>query len=248
MAYAVRHPDRVSHLLLYGSYAQGRAKRAQRTSAEREEDRLLISLTRIGWGQANPAFRRVFSTMFMPDASSAELDVFDEVQRLCAAADMAARIRQASHDVDVSRLARQVRVPTLVLHTRDDAAEPFEEGRRLAGLIPGAQFVPLPGRNHILGAEDPAWHALVAAVHHFLAGAEPWVGGFVRPDALTRLTIREHAVLLLVADGCANDEVACRLQLSVRTVDRHLSNVYAKLGVSGRSARAAAAARFAGQR
>jgi pimeloyl-ACP methyl ester carboxylesterase/DNA-binding CsgD family transcriptional regulator len=248
VAYAVRHPQRVSHLVLYGSYVQGRGRRARRSSVKREENRLLISLTRIGWGQANPAFRRVFSTMFMPDASSAELEVFDEVQRLSTSADTAARIRQASQEVDVSALARQVRVPTLVLHTREDAAAPFEEGRRLAGLIPGAQFVPLPGRNHILGADDPAWHDLVAAIRQFLAGGHPRDGGYARPHTLASLTIREHAVLLLVADGCDNDEVARRLQLSVRTVERHLSNVYAKLGVSGKSARAAAAAQFARQR
>lgn len=239
VAYAVRYPERVSHLVLYGSYAQGRAKRA-RTAAAREEEKVLVSLTRVGWGRANPAFRRVFSSLFMPDASSEELAAFDEVQRISASPEMAARIREASHEVDVSHLARQVSVPTLVLHLRDDAIAPFEEGRRLAALIPGAQFVPLEGRNHIIGPYDPAWHAFVAEVRRFLATDDaPPKGG------MSSLTTREREVLRLVATGLDNEEVAGRLYLSVRTVERHLSNVYAKLGVSGKAARAGAAALFA---
>ena len=111
LAYAARHPERVSHLVLYGSYARGRAMRAGRSAAAREEEELLVSLTRVGWGRANPAFRRVFTTLFMPDASPAAVTAFEEMQRLSASPEMAARIRQASYGTDVTRLAGQVRVP-----------------------------------------------------------------------------------------------------------------------------------------
>ena len=165
---------------------------------------------------------------------------FEEMQRLSASPEMAARIRQASYATDVSEPARQVTVPSLVMHLRDDAVAPFEEGRRLAALIPGARFVPLSGRSHIMGAADPAWREFVEGTLRFVGEDQ----APVRPSA--RMTARELAVMRLVIAGLGNEQIAARLQLSVRTVERHLSNVYAKLGVSGKAARAAAAARFTG--
>jgi DNA-binding NarL/FixJ family response regulator len=156
---------------------------------------------------------------------------------------MAARIREASYGVDVTDLAGQVAVPTLVLHVRDDGVAPFEEGRRLAGLIPGAQFLPLEGRNHILNATDPAWRLFVAESRRFLShDATP------PKRRLPGLSAREREVLGLVAEGMDNDQIAGRLHLSARTVERHLSNIYVKFGVSGKAARAAAAAQFARSR
>jgi DNA-binding NarL/FixJ family response regulator len=112
---------------------------------------------------------------------------------------------------------------------------PFEQGRILAALIPGSRFVPLQGRNHVLLPDDPAWSRLLAEVSEFLgAGREPAV------DEVP-LTNRQRELLALVAQGRGNDEIARRLYLSVRTVERHLSNIYAKLGLTGRAARAAAA-------
>lgn len=240
VAYAARHPERVTHLVLYGSYAKGRAKRLHRSPGDHEEERLLVSLTRVGWGRNNPAYRRVFSTLFMPDASIDEVSAFDEVQRVSASPETAARIREASYEVDVTGLSGQVITPTLVMHVREDAAAPFEEGRRLATLIPGAQFVALDGRDHILRAGEPAWRQFVAELCRFLA-EDSGTG----PAGLATLTARERAVLRLVADGLDNELIATRLTLSVRTVERHLSNIYAKLGVTGKAARAAVAARFA---
>ena len=242
VAYAVRHPERVSHLVLYGSYARGRAMRAGRSAAAQQEEELLVSLTRVGWGRSNPAFRRVFTTLFMPDAAPAEVTAFEKMQRVSASPEMAARIRQASYDTDVTELARQVSVPTLVMHARDDAVAPFEEGRRLAALIPGARFLPLSGGTHIIGTADPAWREFVEAIRRFVAENHNPVNP-AQPTA--HLTARELAVMRLVTAGLDNEQIAARLQLSVRTVERHLSNVYAKLGVSGKAARAAAAVRFA---
>jgi pimeloyl-ACP methyl ester carboxylesterase/DNA-binding CsgD family transcriptional regulator len=239
VAYAVRHPGRVTHLVLYGTYARGRSKRAVGPRA-REEAELLTGMMRLAWGHANPAFRRVFTTLFMPDASPEEQRSFDELQRVSASPEMAARIRRAHGDADVTALARQVSVPTMVLHVRDDAAVPFEEGRVLAALIPGARFVPLEGRNHMLGADERAWETFLTEVRSFLGTAGP---GF--DEGLPDLTAREMEIVDLVAQGLSNDQIAHRMYLSVRTVERHLSNVYAKVGVSGKAARAATAARVA---
>jgi DNA-binding CsgD family transcriptional regulator len=177
--------------------------------------------------------------LFVPDATPEQMAWYDEMQRMSTSGEMAARLRRARSDVDVSELAPRVAAPTLVLHARDDAVVPFEEGRRLAGLIPDARFVPLEGRNHILLADEPAWAGFVSEVHAFLG-----IPAVHPAPGLPSLSPRELEVLELVATGSNNEEIAARLFLSVRTVERHLSNVYAKLGVSGKAARAAAAARY----
>jgi len=238
IAYAARHPERVSHLVLYGTHARGRLRRDP-SPREREEAEALVSLIRIGWGQANPAFRHVFTRLFVPDATPEQMDWFDELQRKSTSPENAVRIRQARHEYDVTQLAPRVSAPTLVMHARDDALVPFAEGRLLATLIPTASFVPLEGRNHILLANEPAWGMFLSEFRDFTgARASPPLG------PVEELSAREREVMQLVAEGLSNEEIAERLFLSVRTVERHLSNVYAKLRVSGKAARAAAAARF----
>jgi pimeloyl-ACP methyl ester carboxylesterase/DNA-binding CsgD family transcriptional regulator len=242
IAYAVRFPERVSQLVLCGGYALGMLRRATSPEA-REEAALRLSLMRVGWGRSDPVFRRVFTTQFVPGGTEEQMSWFDEVQRVSTSPENAARIQAVRYEIDVSELARQVTAPTLVLHATEDAVVPFEQGRLLATLIPGARFVPLEGRNHVLLADEPAWPSFVEAVRAFLGAPEPAAAG--EADDFSR---RERDVLELVAAGCSNEEIAQRLYLSVRTVERHLSNVYVKLGVSGKAARAAAAARFSQQR
>jgi fermentation-respiration switch protein FrsA (DUF1100 family) len=133
--------------VLYGTYARGRLARSAQA---REEAELLISLVRVGWGQANPAFRRVFSTLSIAGATPEQMEWFDELQRVSTSPETAARIRRARGEVDVTALAGRVNVPALVLHARDDAVVPIAEGRRRATLLPDARFVPLLGGNHIL--------------------------------------------------------------------------------------------------
>lgn len=164
--YAIRHPERVSHLILYGAFAIGRLVKP--TPEDEERAQLDMSLIKHGWGQSNPAFRQVFSTLFMPHATPEQLEWFDKIQRVSATAEVASRIVEASHRVDVRASASKVTVPTLVLHCTDDARIPFEQGRLFARLIPEARFVPLESENHILLAGEPAWSKFLEAIWQFL--------------------------------------------------------------------------------
>jgi class 3 adenylate cyclase/pimeloyl-ACP methyl ester carboxylesterase len=166
VAYAVRNPDRVSALVLYGGYSLGR-KRA-RSAAEAEKADAYVTMIRHGWGQDNPSFRQLFTSAFMPDATPDQVNWFNELQRVSAAPEVAARIQTANNNIDVSELLPQVQVPTLVLHVRDDGIVPFESGRRLAASIPNARFVSLEGRNHLMLEDEPAWTRFVSEVQNFL--------------------------------------------------------------------------------
>jgi class 3 adenylate cyclase/pimeloyl-ACP methyl ester carboxylesterase len=168
IAYAVRHPERVSHLILYGGYAVGWNKRT-RTAAQREEDAAMLTLMRVGWGKENAAFRQLFTSLFIPGGTKEQADWFNELQRLTVSGDMAARIQEALGDVDVTALLPRVSVPTLVLHARDEVRVPFEIGRRMAAAIPGARFVALTGRNHLFLESEPAFGQFLQHARAFLA-------------------------------------------------------------------------------
>jgi pimeloyl-ACP methyl ester carboxylesterase/DNA-binding CsgD family transcriptional regulator len=241
IAYAARHPERVSHLVLYATYARGRLMR-EPSPSDREHADLMMSLIRMGWGQGLPAFRRLFTTLFIPGGSAEQMEWLDELQRRTTDAETAIRIRRARNVDDVTGEATRVRAPTLVLHPRDDALVPFAEGRLVAALIPGARFVALESRNHILLADEPAWADFRAELHEFLGASS--VPAAPPLEELTDLSVREEEVLALVAEGLSNEAVAARLHLSVRTVERHLSNIYAKLRLTGKAGRAAAAAQW----
>lgn len=230
--YAHTHPDRVNTLILYGAYALGAARRG--ASAEEEEERLLREhLIKVGWGRADPVFRRVFTTSFIPEASESQMRWFDELQRRSMSPEAALASSRARAGLDLCRAAAAVTTPTLVVHGEGDRAVPFENGRQLARMIPGARFVSLVSSNHILLAKEDAWP-------QFLAEVDAFTGITRRPTAV--LTAREIELVELVAGGFSNSQIADRMLLSARTVERHLSNVYAKLDLSGKSARAATAA------
>jgi class 3 adenylate cyclase/pimeloyl-ACP methyl ester carboxylesterase len=168
IAYAVRHPERVTHLLLYGGYALGWSKRA-RTAAQKEEDAAMLTLMRLGWGKENPAFRQMFTSLFIPGATKEQADWFNELQRITVSPDIAVRIFETTGETDVTALLPQVRVPTLVMHARDDARVPFDAGRRMAAGIPGARFVTLQGRNHLFLETEPAFGQFLEHTRTFLA-------------------------------------------------------------------------------
>ena len=148
IAYAVRHPERVSHLILYGGFALGWNTRA-RTAAQKEEDAAMMTLMRLGWGKENAAFRQLFTSQFIPGGTKEQADWFNDLQRITVSGEVAARMFEATGEFDVTALLPRVSVSTLVLHAREDARVPFEAGRRMAAAIPGARFVTLTGRNHL---------------------------------------------------------------------------------------------------
>lgn len=166
LAYAVRNPERVSHLVLYGGYARG--KRCRGSDRDIAEADALQTLIRDGWGRDNPAFRQIFTSLFIPDGTAEQMQWWNDLQRRTTSPDNAARMRRAWDDIDITDLLPRIRCPTLVLHCRDDAVQPFDEGRRLAAGIAGARFVALEGRNHVILQNDPSWCRLLEEIDSFL--------------------------------------------------------------------------------
>lgn len=166
IAYAVQNPGRVRRLVLYGGYPTGWKVRASREEVETRE--AMITLTRTGWGRNNPAFRQMFTSLFFPDASFAEAEWFNELQRVSASPENAIRLQQAFGMIDVREYLSRVDVPTLVLHTDEDAVVPFASGRLLATGIRGALFVQLESRNHLILENEPAWPRAAQAIRSFL--------------------------------------------------------------------------------
>lgn len=168
IAYAARHPERVNRLVLYGGYSVGWAKRA-RSAVEKEQAAAMLTLMRLGWGQQNPAFRQMFTSQFAPEATKEQTDWYNDLQRISCSPEIAARILEAVGETDVTELLGKVSVPTLVMHARDEARVPFESGRRMAAGIPGARFVPLEGRNHLILEHEPAYPRFLGEIRSFLS-------------------------------------------------------------------------------
>lgn len=166
IAYAVKHPERVKKLVLYGGFALGRRLRG--SPQDNELIDAMLTLMRAGWGQENPAFRQVFTSNFVPGGSAEQVDWFNNLQRITTSPANAVRIRSVSDMLDVTHLLEQVKAPTLVLHCREDAMQPFEEGRRIAARIPNSSFVGLEGKNHLILEKDEAWPRFREAVCAFL--------------------------------------------------------------------------------
>lgn len=227
IAYAVKYPERVSHLVLYGAYARGRSRRGDPEDERRY--RAMLELARFGWGRDNAVFRELFTSELLPDAGPDAIHWLNELCRKTVSGENACRLLEARCDIDVSALLRDVRVPTLVVHGRGDQMVPVGEGRLLAAEIPGAEFVELDSRNHILLESEPAWRRFQDAVREFTS-----VGNGDSAD-FDMLTPREREVLAAVTLGLRNAEIARRLFVSEKTVRNHLSNIFAKLGVRNRA-------------
>ena len=171
IAYAARHPERVDKLVLYGGYVVGRRFR-NLTPQEELERTVLINLMRVGWGRDNPAFRQVFGTLFLPEGTPEQHQWFNDLAKTMPM-ENALRIREITDVIDVRAEAAALRVPTLVLHARGDGMIPFEIGRQMAALIPGATLVPLESRNHVLLETEPAWARFLEEVRAFLGTDSP---------------------------------------------------------------------------
>jgi pimeloyl-ACP methyl ester carboxylesterase/DNA-binding CsgD family transcriptional regulator len=233
VSFAARWPERVDRLVLYGSYANGHAL------LEPPEARSgMVDLVRSHWGLGS----RLLADVFGPSWSPADRAAFTAVQRVCADAEMAARLLELIYETDVREDLTRVRAPALVVHREHDRAMRLRGGREIAALLPGAEFVTLPGDAHL------PWHgdgdAVLRAIAPFLGITAPHVP--VRePDAdvLDELSAREREVLALVAQGLSDAQIAERLVISPHTVHRHVANILAKLRLPTRAAAAARAAR-----
>jgi pimeloyl-ACP methyl ester carboxylesterase/DNA-binding CsgD family transcriptional regulator len=236
VAYAARHPERVSQLFLLGGYARGWNKRGA-SPAELDRDQTLTHLIEIGWGTQEATFRQVFTSAFMPGAAIEQQRSFNDMMRASTSPETAVRIHRAFGEIDVEADARRITCPCVVAHARGDLRAPFEEGRRLASLIPGARFLPLESANHVLLESEPAWRDFFAA----LDGLIPSGGSAEFPQ----LTLREREVLDFIAQGFDNAQIAARLELSEKTVRNHITHIFDKIEVENRS-QAIVAARKAG--
>jgi pimeloyl-ACP methyl ester carboxylesterase len=157
----------VSKLVLYGGYAQGwRMRNDKRDEEEREAT---ITLVRTGWGKDTPAYRQMFTSLFIPDSTPEHMDCFNQLQRISTSPENAARLLSAFGDIDVADRLPLVQAPTLVMHVRGDARITYGNGRQLAAGIPGARFVTLEGRNHLILEHEPAWPRFLAEIRAFLA-------------------------------------------------------------------------------
>ncbi|HEX3096594.1 MAG TPA: alpha/beta fold hydrolase [Usitatibacter sp.] len=228
VTHAARHPEQVDRMVLYASYVRGRTVRST-TPEQREETELLLKLIEIGWGQDNPLFRQLFTYQFLPDGTTEHFHAMNELMRHSASASVAARLLRGWFASEVSEAAARVRCPTLVMHARHDMRMPFEEGRALAALIPGARFMPIDTRNNVLLEHEAGWTAFVREFEDFLgkpAGAAGSIDG---------LTARESSVLEVLARGLDTEAMAVRLGMSEKTLRNHLSTIFSKLGVSNRT-------------
>jgi len=228
--YAIRHPERVSHLILYGGYAVGglRSGDPQRLALYKA----VMDVVRLGWGSDNPAFRQLFTSRFVPRGTQAQLDWFNELCRRTTSVENAGALLEARGNVDVRDCLAQVTTPTLVLHASRDQIAPPSQGRYLASHIPGATFVQLDSDNHVLLEDEPAWPQFQQAVLEFTGVS---AGARAADPSLAPLTARERAALGLLCEGRSNAQIAWELGLSEKTVRNHLSNLYRKLGVRSRA-------------
>jgi pimeloyl-ACP methyl ester carboxylesterase/DNA-binding CsgD family transcriptional regulator len=224
-AYAAHYPDRVDRLVLYGSYPRG-ADIAPPAARE-----LLVSVIETEWGLG----ARVLADVFLPNATGAEREAFARFQRRSASRQTATAALRAVYTMDAAAYLPRLRLPTLVLHRRNDRAIPFRLGREVADTVPGATFVALDGDDHFPWLGDSA--AVVEAIDRFLAGLPPRAPTDHPTSAA--LTVREREVLTLVAQGLTDAQIADRLFLSSHTVHRHVANARTKLGVPSRAAAAA---------
>ena len=226
--YAVRHPEHVSHLVLYGGYAEGWAMREDQDHVR--ERRALAELMGLGWGRPDPLYRRLFTKRFLPEGGEELLGWFDELCSRTINPGMAWRLFQSRGQADVRKRLGQVRVPTLVVHADRDEVAPVGQGQMLAAGIPGAEFVQLESCNHILLEQEPAWQRFQDVVLEFTG-----VGRRRESEALSALSERERGILGKLLEGHTNAEIGRALFISETTVRNQLTRIFEKLGVRSRA-------------
>jgi len=226
--YAAKYPERVSQLIIYGGYARGWDRRG---SAEaKREMRAMIEFTELGWGRAEPIYRRLFTRRFLPDGAEEQLAWFDAHCTTTTNPTMAAKLLRSRGPVDVRDLLSTIESPTLVIHARGDLVTPLRYGQEIAAAIANAQFVQLDSRNHILLDDEPAWARFKEVVLEF-TGAKSRVAKGV----FESLSERENEILAQILAGKTNQEIGDTLFISEKTVRNHITRIYGKLGVKTRA-------------
>ena len=210
--------------MLHGAFARG-ALRRDPTPRQRKEAEMMVELAELGWGKENPAFRQFFTSLFIPDGTPEQHRWWNRLEQVTTSPANAARFMRVLGDIDVTAIAPRVACPTLVLHAVRDARIPFEEGRLLASLVPGARFVPLESGNHVLLEHEPAWRRWLEEVRAFLPVARGGGGAFAP------LTPRQSELVELIAQGLDNAQIAARIGVSEKTVRNHITAIFAKLDV-----------------
>jgi pimeloyl-ACP methyl ester carboxylesterase/DNA-binding CsgD family transcriptional regulator len=228
LAYTRKHPERVSRLILYGAYARGGTQRGNPDHAR--EHLAMLDLIRAGWNRENPVFRQLFTSRFIPQGTDEQMRWFNDLCLKTTSPQAGADMLAVRARIDMTDDLGDIRVPTLVLHARKDAAVPFEEGRILASGIPGAEFVELDSCNHILLEHEPAWARFRGEVLDFMGVTRRGAEGEQDP-AFAALSPREREILSGICEGLGNAEIGERLSISEKTVRNHVSNVFDKLGV-----------------
>ncbi|HKI46646.1 MAG TPA: alpha/beta fold hydrolase, partial [Balneolales bacterium] len=234
VAYAVKHPERIRRLVFFGAYARGRLEH-KRSPDQIELDASILNMVKLGWGRNNPAFRQIFTTLLMPDASEEQRNWFNEIQQKISTPENASHFLYNSQTLDVTKLAPQIKCPALVMHCAGDAMVPLRDGRELASLIPGARFIPLASNNHILLESEPEWSRFKEELHNFLNANASNGKVHKTGDGFYCLTPREEDVLDLIAQGKSNAEIARQLYISPKTVRNHITNIFSKLNVKRRA-------------
>ena len=227
--FAARYPQRVTHLILYGVPTRGRLADAP-TPQRVEEAETRLKAIELGWSDDLPVYGQFYLSLQIPNASPEQKRSFNALLREALSPKQAVALLRSYWKADVRTILPQIQCPTLVLHARGDSTIQFEEGRKVAALVPGARFAPLETRNHIVLEGEPAWTQLTQTIEEFLLTSQNGTA-----DRLADLTPRERDLLEFVAQGLDNNEIAARLNISVKTVRNHLSAIFSKLEAKTRA-------------
>lgn len=227
--FAANHRHRVSHLILYGALTRGRLADAP-TPQRIDEAETRLKAIELGWDDDLPAYDQFYVSLQIPDASPQQKRALNALLRETLAPKQAVALLRSYWKADVRTILPRIECPTLVMHARGDPTIPFEEGRKVAALVPGACFLPLETRNHILLEGEPSWAQFMQAIEEFLPASRNEMA-----DCLAELTPRERDLLEFVAQGSNNNEIAAKLNISVKTIRNHLSTIFGKLGASTRA-------------
>jgi pimeloyl-ACP methyl ester carboxylesterase/DNA-binding CsgD family transcriptional regulator len=237
IAYTAKHPERIRKLILYGGYLQGTLS-GNPTLEEWEEEEVKLKLFKLSWGNENPAYRQVFTTFLIPEGTPEQFAWFNNLQFVSTSPANAMEVQRTFHLVDVRDLAKTIKVQTMIIQAKHDAAVPFELGRQTAAHIPGARFTILESKNHVLMRTEPAWPYFWNEFYRFLGVDSEWTKMNIEASAEDKiwsdLSARERDVLRLLAQGHNNLEISRKLGLSEKTVRNYVSIIYEKLQINSR--------------